>query len=790
MARSAALHINIPSTATTLTPHPIHRQAALPESPGYFQSRDGESDESSFSFTRNGSQYLASPSSVMSTTSPMMTPLPFKMQAPLPHSTSPPTGVFPGRQDEKKRLSEYEFPVNSTMADIKGDFSCMNRPFIQLRPQRLQEHQLKSRLSQQAYVSKYASYTNSSQTLIRTSPSLSGTMKPSTNMALSMIEKEKLTFQYSPSNNNRDSLASPPPPYLYSDHGVAPWSSDHLSSSSPFLSGPTITPASLALAQRDKRSSLPLTSSSTFSTLSPSFSSASASSPVTRTAKELKRHSLPVTPSLLPSPGRGTQWPSAMTMTVASVTRPKLARTMPPQAIPMLHTGGDTGAIGSHVDDASASPLAVFTPRTTRLLGKSETDTLYSYRFSSEDGHSQASSPKPTASNGRGGLRGMSWQQANFYHAHQKQQQLQQQLRAGGSRAGYHGQDVFPGFWEDTKDHKMHWMMYTFGVLATGSALWLFLMAPALLIWGAVLPGCLVALVGAQYAAYRWRRRKHYKQRQSTTPKPQAPTTTTRTIPSAAVDAVTSTSATNQHAHSASDASIHMSVGSVGSDSFLEPHHRNSPPHILKAQFEHQYFRSGSSITASPTQFQEGYQLQQQHIEQHMHQYQPSPEYRQSWLANRQNQECINAGISVDGSGDQGTRPGGGQQRRSRGIQRQGSMSSIASSETVSSSSTSSDVNARPLTLDSYSRLSLTVGPPSSSASTSLPVSMATATMAPPPPAYMSKKCDEVRMDAHETISDNAVASLKVADVRSSALPEIASVGDLLSEFAVDFGPF
>ncbi|KAG0292617.1 hypothetical protein BGZ98_002512, partial [Dissophora globulifera] len=368
MARNSTLHIDIPQS--TLQPHLYTKSmnpTSSPESPSYFQPKD---ESSSFSFTRNGSQYLASPSSVTSC-SPMMTPLPFKMlHEPL---QMPPT-PHPSGRVEKNKLGEYEFPHSAGL--VKGETtpfqSHLNHPFTQFRQQRLQEQQqhLATSKSPQTYVSKYASYTNSSQSFIR-SQHLSG-LKPSTNMALSMIEKEKPAFHYTP-NSNRDSLVSPPPPpYLPSDHGAVVFPLD--SSLPAFAAGHlAITPASLA---KSKRSSLPPNSPSTFSPL------ASPTNPaLARTARELKRHSLPATAS-----SAAVQWPSAMTMAVAAVSRPKMARTMPSQGASFLY--GNDGGHGSDV----RSPLAtstptVFTPRTTRLLEKSETDTLYSYKIS-EDGNS------------------------------------------------------------------------------------------------------------------------------------------------------------------------------------------------------------------------------------------------------------------------------------------------------------------------------------------------------------------------------------------------------------------
>ncbi|KAI8595752.1 hypothetical protein EDD21DRAFT_390280 [Dissophora ornata] len=225
------------------------------------------------------------------------------------------------------------------------------------------------------------------------------------------------------------------------------------------------------------------------------------------------------------------------------------------------------------------------------------------------------------------------------------------------------------------------------------------------------------------------------------------------------------------------------SVGSIGSDSFLEPH-QPSPPHILKVQFQHQYFRNMSSATDSPLQFADGYRYQYHNYYHHQHQsgnQPPSPDYRQSQHSQQSRQ--------------QGRTTPMGLQSPPRTFQRQESSSSIASSETASSSSTSSELNP------SASSASLSCGPHAAAASKTplkapvdsvivaslLPPFLLTrldSQIMPPPPAYASKKCDSdvIIFGDGETVSEKgAMARLDVS------LPEIASVGDLLSELEVDF---
>ncbi|KAG0257722.1 hypothetical protein BG011_003792 [Mortierella polycephala] len=782
MAHIAPLHIAIPQSSLV---DPSNSDS--PSSPDYFQPKE----ESSYSFTRNGTQYLASPSS-MTDSAPMMTPVPYKLQSVL--------GVNAAGAEDRKKMSEFEFPAAGTKRVESTLQSYLNHPFMQLRQQRLQEQQeqLKSKEQQppQTYASKYASYTNSSQTKLQVSPSpasddkkmgLYGYQKPSTTSALSAIEKEKMAPRCP---SNRDSMVSPPPPYLSSDHGDAAACPLNLSPSSP--SGPIITSASL-VATRNKRNSLPASVAPASIALNPS----STSLPVARTARELKRHSLPVTSS-----AKGPQWPSAMTMTMAAVTRPKLAKTMPPQAIPILYSGA-AGEPKSPLSTVS-SP-AVFTPRTSRIMEKSELETLYDFKA----GH---------RSSLLNGTRTRSLNLAGIQHP-----------RASA-------REQFPGYWEDAKHHRMHWMVYAFGPMAVGSLIWAFMM-PALLIWAAALPGVLVLALGTQYGGYRWRRRKHYKQ-QLRERQPSATALSSMRAASAALTHSRSSStmvmapnanfiggiavkghgatAHAGHARRPSHSSMHTSVGSISNESFLEPH-RPTSPHNSTSQVHRQYYQASSPrSTTSPsvTHFAEGYS--------HYPPQSPSPEYRLSW----QDHQSLRAGSPLQVQIQS-------QNRSSRTTQRQGSSSSTASSETVSSSSTASEMNTDRNFVgrrnSARDTLMLNIEPKSpvdpavrsqlpSSASSSPPsspcMSPLETSMLPPPPAYVSRKCEEMMLTkmaslrgrtmsmggdmkgaknvssfpAGEELCESVTLSEKAQKILS--LPEIAPMGDLASEFAIDFGAY
>ncbi|KAG0210215.1 hypothetical protein BGX28_009520 [Mortierella sp. GBA30] len=655
-----------------------------------------------------------------------MTPLPYKIDNLAPSLTTP--SILSDKLDEKTRLRQYEFPVSVKGGDVKANPSnYQSYPFTQHQ----QPHQAKAH---QTYVSKYSSYTNSSQTRVRVS---TGTyQKPSTTSALSLIEKEKMAFPY---RSHRDSIISPPPPpYLHSDQGVPTPSLD------PSLSDSV--PTSASLTRTSKRNSLPV-------------SAASPNSPIAaaRTARELKRHSLPVSHS----PMAGLQWPSAMTMTMAAVTRPKLARTMPPQAIAIPYAS----ELRNPSPLSAVTPTAVFTPRSaSRLSDRTECETLYNIR-------SNAALPSATSAR----IRSMNL--AKLQHS-----------RAGSS---FHrnSRGPFPSFWQDAKEHHIQWTFYSFGAMAVGCLVSVAIM-PALVAWVALFPIVVTLMLGAHYGGYRWRRHKYSKQQL----KDRQLSPTAVSSMRAASAALTHSRASSMapfannnaatHSQQASRSSMHTSVGSIGSDSFLEPHHP-SHPHNLKSQFQHQYYRSSASMSQqqhsppSPLRrFAEGYCP---HGDSHPQS--PSPEYRQSWLGQHSQQSQKSLSNSNN--------------RLPRVMERQNSSSSVASSETVSSTSTASETQPQ-LDASKGSHVSPALKPQvdmklDPSLAPLSPSSPLESSMMPPPPAYVSRKCEEMVMKTekveHGTGEEVVHESTLSEKARLSvALPEIAPMGDLASEFAFDFG--
>ncbi|KAG0042792.1 hypothetical protein BGZ83_012183 [Gryganskiella cystojenkinii] len=135
MARPTPLHINIPLPTEEAAPGYFEHHHSTAKTPG------GGEDSSFHTLTRNGTRYLDSPSS-SNPSSPMMTPLPFKMM------------MHQQQQPDIKRISEYEFP-RAVKVDTPYQ-SYMNHPFMNLKPQppssNLQQQQQKGQQSQEVSV--------------------------------------------------------------------------------------------------------------------------------------------------------------------------------------------------------------------------------------------------------------------------------------------------------------------------------------------------------------------------------------------------------------------------------------------------------------------------------------------------------------------------------------------------------------------------------------------------------------------------------------------------------------
>ncbi|KAF9579745.1 hypothetical protein BGW38_003875 [Lunasporangiospora selenospora] len=474
--------------------------------------------------------------------------------------------------------------------------------------------------------------------------------------ALSMVENEKRkSVGYLPTH--RDSLASPPPPpYRSSDHGGVVV---------PLSASAATTPSPLHFSVGAPVGAIPGHAASS--------------------ARELKRHSLPAFRTNAAA-AAGLQWPSAMTHSIA---RPKLARTMPPQAIPIFGT------------TSSAQTMA----------------------------------------------------------------QYQSQSQAAAAAAAKAG-DTFPSFWEDAKQRRTHWIFYSVSTIALASLLCVFMM-PIVAIWVAALPGAMTLIMAGQYSVYRWRRRQFYRRRGLANRSSSTSKTKTSTKPTQVPPVSTSTSSQPMN-HSASSSLFSLSfagsaksrTGSddgnggqdtdsnghsrVSSTSFLEPH--QPPPDAQSSQFQHRYYGP-----ASPDRMRSTGQIDEENGSEH-----PTPRFMGA-------------------------------------LQRHGSMSSLASSETVSSTSTSTTTSEDPchLDLEPFSSSHTMVQAQQLLSSRTSPTNSSSHGIAmPPPPAYVSKKCDQMVVVTSILHHNGNGSGILGTNTISTALPEIAPMGDLMSELSLDFGSF
>ncbi|GJJ75547.1 hypothetical protein EMPS_07905 [Entomortierella parvispora] len=376
----------------------------------------------------------------------------------------------------------------------------------------------------------------------------------------------------------------------------------------------------------------------------------------------------PALAALLPSVGTSeVQWPSAMTMSMgivgSVVTRPQLARTMtpPPQATTLFTP---RSAITAATNVGNAGDVG-----SGRLLERSEMERSSSEMYEDddekrdEDFHplSPLTSQRPckadhqlkkglTGGRGRGRVGGSITSLGGFQHqAHGSGSTEPSTVVVGAlTRSNLHHMNItgyqksvatnrdmmdasnmkarenFPGFFEDAKELGSHWMFYSYGVVLVGALIWA-LMVPLLAPWAAVLPGAVAMIWMAQYASYRWRRRQNNKQlvrdrQQSAVAKHAHAAAAAVLRPNHLHHSHTPSSSSSvrpnhsqQSSVSENDRSVSSILSSPTAASPNHSHHRqqqylhyNSPPHILKSQFQHQYQshfhrQSSSSSSSSPS---------------------------------------------------------------------------------------------------------------------------------------------------------------------------------------------
>ncbi|KAG0209145.1 hypothetical protein BGX28_010525 [Mortierella sp. GBA30] len=182
-----------------------------------------------------------------------------------------------------------------------------------------------------------------------------------------------------------------------------------------------------------------------------------------------KRHSL-MQQQQQPS----AQWPSMMKLspatgiTTATVTRPKAAKVMPPQAIP-IHSDEGVVAVPS-------------TPRRTSRLFDSNQARMFNIH-----------APQDTLAQGTASA--VSGSVTTLSSIHETATTSQ----------------TYPSFWKDARQSRFHWVILPLGCLTLGSAL-LVLTMQIFVELAIIMPLATLVLLSLQFGRYRWKRGRFLKQ--------------------------------------------------------------------------------------------------------------------------------------------------------------------------------------------------------------------------------------------------------------------------------------
>ncbi|KAF9408031.1 hypothetical protein BGZ76_005946, partial [Entomortierella beljakovae] len=252
------------------------------------------------------------------------------------------------------------------------------------------------------YVSKYNSYTNSSKNIkLITIPS------SATSTGKTGDDKFKHSLNDELSLNSPTSpLVSPPPPYLPSEHGE-----------NKFKYG---------------------------------FD-------VKKSPDQLQQHQF-------------AQWPSMMKLSsttgavTANLARPKLARVLPPQAIPIL----TNGLANVPVEASYPSPVTPSSSRASRFIDGKEVEALQSYapQHNTVNGTSATVNVMPVS-----------------------------QVDATCNMS-------YPdSFWEDARQSKMHWVLLPFGCVMLGTSVWV-IISQVFLEWLVIVPVLSFLVFAIQFGVF------------------------------------------------------------------------------------------------------------------------------------------------------------------------------------------------------------------------------------------------------------------------------------------------
>ncbi|KAG0329127.1 hypothetical protein BG004_002391 [Podila humilis] len=420
-----SLTVDIPTHSSTFTRdnNNNNNKDYMSDAPGYFNPKN----ESSYSFTRTGSQHPASPSSLIS---PMMTPV-----TPALHFQ---TKGNPAVVDNAKRISEYEFPTAVKVDSLYQSY--LNHPFNQHIKNNDAKHSPRLHKPQAYNVSnKYSNYTKGNNN----------------------NNNNNKNFKLVTISNNQDNkdksgimmdlgsptlLASPPPPYIH-------------------------TPTS--------------------------------------------------------QQGFETDVKEGAANATTKVSRPSLARVLPPQAIPILTTTTTTSSSASSptFGPSSADACLLSVPATTISPNNNNTVTMSMGRLALERNETETETETKTKT-----LYNLQMAEDVSPKADIRGQQPLSRVSAlvESSSCQYQSQETtFPSFWEDARQNHMHWVFLSFGCMLVGSAVWVIVMQ-VFMEWVIVMPAATVALCALQYGSYRWKRNRFNKRHQQHKEEEESPVYSSR----------------------------------------------------------------------------------------------------------------------------------------------------------------------------------------------------------------------------------------------------------------------
>ncbi|KAF9200440.1 hypothetical protein BGZ49_009341 [Haplosporangium sp. Z 27] len=182
------------------------------------------------------------------------------------------------------------------------------------------------------------------------------------------------------------------------------------------------------------------------------------------------------------------QWPSMMKLssnpdvTTANLTQPKLARVLPPQAIPISTRGPYNLSYNDDKDETYASPTVLSPSRTSHFMDTKGNETLYTPQYQQVvHSHANVSATLPSS-------------QTGLVHS-----------------------ISYPfSIWDDIHQSKMHWVLLPFGCAMLGSSIWVIIMH-VFMEWLIVAPILTFIVFAMQFGSYRRKKTKFLNQQRNDT---------------------------------------------------------------------------------------------------------------------------------------------------------------------------------------------------------------------------------------------------------------------------------